>query len=710
MSYRFPQQQYQRPNRLPQQQYQSMFVPMDLGIIQQNLAQRQQRYDATSTALAQTKAGLYDMDTYDPAQKAAMIKMVEDRFGDIYSRHSGDLGAAATDVMDTIADIRSHPYFSLNKAALERQKQRDALKQQFGAGAWDFRPLPQGLAQDGQWRSQEDFVVDIEKDLGWADEVAAGWKDALKQVTREGPLKPGPYGTLQSTIYSGEGTAGQLENKLDDVLERYKSTPAYRQQMRVLIELRGVDNTVRDENGMTEADRQVRQFVKDIGEPMVAPESYRHEYRNIPDGTGTQVLGYGMVPKVVAGASAEEVAGGVIADQVKQSGVKDALQGAETELEKEQVANIISRAAKSASAVSLMEKIKKIGSDLGINPVDLMEYGYASGSSMVYTDPNDGTYDPKTDLSQGYYRGVGGELHPLKGVKVRVDGYVEPKIAARLSVFQNLLDNYNQTLEDHAKQNIDKVTGDDINSPWYAIDVQGATLSAEGYLISKEDKAAWRQVQTDADNFVNDRLSRSHFTFQTGKYVDLSPKELADDQEFKQDRFSVRIYKPTENGVKLVLNGKDNEEHVVLLNNKEVSESFSKIVMDATAERLSRTADITIDYGGNTISKGDRTYKLLDNATTWKEVSPVGAVFNTVERNGKKVTIGDLINAYDKRIDNAKTNEAKIALKREKDKFLKEQRSRHGVIPTSILPVYFFTKPEVIGYLDREGLIPETPE
>ena len=279
------------PYKFPQQQYQSMFVPMDLGVIQQNLAQRQQRYDATSTALAQAKAGLYDMDTYDPTQKAAMIKMVEDRFGDIYSRHSGDLGAAATDVIDTIADIRSHPYFSLNKAALEKVKQRDALKQQYGAEMWDFSPLPQGLSQDGQWRKQEDFVVDIERDLKWDDEVAQKWNQVLQQVSREGPLKPGPFGTLQSTTVFGVGTANQLKSKFGNVLEEYKGTPAYRQQMRVYQELEGLTKD--------EASKKVEDFVRNIGAARVAPESYKTDYRSPPtsrdgdvDGTDPRGIGW----------------------------------------------------------------------------------------------------------------------------------------------------------------------------------------------------------------------------------------------------------------------------------------------------------------------------------------------------------------------------------------------------------------------------------
>ena len=277
------------PYKFPQQQYQSMFVPMDLGVIQQNLGQRQQRYDATSTALAQAKAGLYDMDTYDPTQKAAMIKMVEDRFGDIYSRHSGDLGAAATDVMDTIADIRSHPYFSLNKAALEKQKQQEALIQQYGPDALKFATLPQGLSADGKWRSQGEFGFDIEKSLDYAQRVGQIWQQTLKDVSRESP--PGIVGgMLVSTTRSGIGTFGQTEGeKLEAVKREYKTTSEYTQQKKKLMHPNYGDLTEE------QAEEAIDKFIKDSGKARKAPESIRYDTRNIPSsvsGVGGPGEGY----------------------------------------------------------------------------------------------------------------------------------------------------------------------------------------------------------------------------------------------------------------------------------------------------------------------------------------------------------------------------------------------------------------------------------
>jgi len=684
------------PYKFPQQQYQSMFVPMDLGVIQQNLAQRQQRYDATSTALAQAKAGLYDMDTYDPTQKAAMIKMVEDRFGDIYSRHSGDLGAAATDVMDTIADIRSHPYFSLNKAALEKVKQRDALKQQFGAGAWDFKPLPQGLAQDGQWRSQEDFVVDVEKDLGWADEVAAGWKDALKQVTREGPLKPGPYGTLQSTIYSGEGTADQLENKLDDVLERYKSTPAYRQQMRVLTELRGVDNTTRDKNGMTEADRQVRQFVKDIGEPMVAPESYRHEYRNIPsDGSQRNLMSVSVVETGRTAANNPNKITQSIPDIMLAGSGEDGDEIAR--LRAKSIGNQVLKGdpdiAGSYDMQAKLDIIKGKMRAIGINPDNLIKNNYVSlqGFNLV----------PQTSVGTVGY-GVG-----LTSTGSNVS--INPQDIKQMSIWNSLkkdVGDYNNAFSIMAEQMVDK---NDMGIQFYVPNIIAPNLTGQ-------ERTDLRSDYNDVNKFVSDNLRDDNLVFVGGKYAGVKPSKVAEAEEL--DKFTYGgIGYDEDSGIYIKLYDKNGDTHIIKTVDKVVGMNLAKFIGYNEAVVAEQFSDWEFPEETSEYIVGGKTVKLPEiyagdskpiNITTTTYRVRDGEVLKAFSRDDRSLyTVSDYISQVDKIIAKATDPRVKSRWELEKSGALKAQIANHGV--SSIeevvnLPLVMRNKYEITSFLSNAKL------
>ena len=81
----------------PQYNYQSMYVdPINLDLVREFNKDKQARFDATTNAIAQTKAGLYDSETFDPKEKEAVIKRINDEFNRVYKDYSGDMSAANT--------------------------------------------------------------------------------------------------------------------------------------------------------------------------------------------------------------------------------------------------------------------------------------------------------------------------------------------------------------------------------------------------------------------------------------------------------------------------------------------------------------------------------------------------------------------------------------------------------------------------------------
>lgn len=257
-----------RPYALQPYQYQSTFVPADLGVIQQNLAARQQRYDAANAAWGETKAKLYDDPTYDNEAKQEVVKQIEGNFENIYKTYNGDLGAATSDLMQMIAGHRKSDYFRLNKVALEKQKQFEALKQAYGAEGLEFKGMKPGLRNpDGSWKKQEDFDFDVVKDLPRDEKLASIIDQSLQQVSREGEMEmDSKTGLWKSKIVGGKG---YLQDKNATILEEYKATPEGKLHMRILKEI----------NGSKNVEGELKEYVDRAIANRKAPESIKYDYQ-----------------------------------------------------------------------------------------------------------------------------------------------------------------------------------------------------------------------------------------------------------------------------------------------------------------------------------------------------------------------------------------------------------------------------------------------
>ena len=285
----------------PQYNYQSMYVdPINLDLVREFNKDKQARFDATTNAIAQTKAGLYDSETFDPKEKEAVIKRINDEFNRVYKDYSGDMSAAAGDVIKMIADVRRDEYFDINKYALEQQKQYQALKKQYGAEGVDFtKSFPSSLRDEsGAFRGREAFAYDIVKDPGMEKKAADIWNDALQQASFEGGLYSTQGGKfLESNTRFGRGIdkngKDQVDNKLDQVFNEYMSTPEGILRAKVVNELEGVPKE--------QVGQYIKSWLRDIGKARVAPESIKYDRVGNPDyratsGTSSEKPNRPMVP------------------------------------------------------------------------------------------------------------------------------------------------------------------------------------------------------------------------------------------------------------------------------------------------------------------------------------------------------------------------------------------------------------------------------
>lgn len=185
---------YAQPVR---QQYESFFNPIPIEFVQEQLMQRQNRYDqAYAGALdAKDQAAQAEVGMLDVAYKNKIVedfknntnKIVEERYG-------GDWGKASKEIARTVTNIRSNPFWN---AAKEMEKQRQLaqqLKLKYGQDAVIFNDPTTMTTMDeyGRVRTPESIQPDIIQKGDWV-------RTAQELM---GNIKPdsNPYGLSQSDI------------------------------------------------------------------------------------------------------------------------------------------------------------------------------------------------------------------------------------------------------------------------------------------------------------------------------------------------------------------------------------------------------------------------------------------------------------------------------------------------------------------------------
>jgi len=112
----------------------SMYNPEAQAQLLDAVSQRQQRFDATKTALAAEKARIGETETYDLADLSNRLKAFESSINEVVkSKYNGDYGAAANEVANMIGTERSNPFYHFNKQKVEMSKAYLDTKMKLGA-------------------------------------------------------------------------------------------------------------------------------------------------------------------------------------------------------------------------------------------------------------------------------------------------------------------------------------------------------------------------------------------------------------------------------------------------------------------------------------------------------------------------------------------------------------------------------------------------
>ena len=101
----------------------------------------------------------------DPDARNEYLKMQQQNFDEVLSKHAGNLSSGYQDILGAIEKSKLSPYHNLNKRHIEQEKVRQDLIGQYGAEAIDLSTMPDKLYQR-----------DKEGKLNWIDPNAIGAK------------------------------------------------------------------------------------------------------------------------------------------------------------------------------------------------------------------------------------------------------------------------------------------------------------------------------------------------------------------------------------------------------------------------------------------------------------------------------------------------------------------------------------------------------
>jgi hypothetical protein len=260
--------------------YQSMFVPMDLGTVQQNLGQNQQRFDATAATLTDVKNKLNEMPGYNQQEKEAVVSEISNNFNDIWAKYNGNLAAASTDILKSIGEHRNNPYFQLNETALKQAEQRAGVEKSLqaqGRPILKFADMPTTLKDEqGNWRKADEFKFDYELQREYDAKRQEIWSKLLKPESLDTPASSIDFSGISTAYASIKKKSGifqtQVDNKFDEAYNQYKTTEEYTQEKRKAIELEGIDPT--------KVDAILKARTKSVGESMKYTQEDWQNFQN----------------------------------------------------------------------------------------------------------------------------------------------------------------------------------------------------------------------------------------------------------------------------------------------------------------------------------------------------------------------------------------------------------------------------------------------
>jgi len=580
-------------------QYQSMFSPLDIGAISQGLRESQQRSDAASQAWAQTSSGYYDDSTYDPAMKEKFMQNLNEQYDKLRTSYSGDLGAATSDLMGLIGGSRRDPYLNLNKVALEKQKERDALKKQFGAKALVFSDLKKGLTdEEGNWRKQDDFNYEVVQDLERDKKLATIIDQSLKKVSREGGLYNDPRypGILTRKT---EFSEGMLQKKNETIYQEYLDTPEGQLHLRILKDLN------KDKN----PEASLKAYVDNAISNRVSPISISYQDTHLP--RETRGSGNTFNPNVYSPLKSTQ------AQTIKSSvfkSVEDVRTNAlskNAEPEIKEYSNYLITKVKNDSELTNIKKIidytaKQLGMSVAGTTGNLELEGVGKSKSL------------EGNKTYGYTTPEGVYVAPDNSNVEKAD----PVRSARVSNLIKDIKRYNDIFNNKLTENLPHNVIDDFETldPSKGVDA---------------DNTRDLNTQVIALNGLIKKYHSSDFTYLTGPYSEPSvignikkklkkqDKNFNDEdlKAFEDSGFEYSGHSVNGDRFKMILKDKFGREHQITPNSAEAAISLAESTKDIRAERVA--VGSTIDFVPNS-----NKYFAMRNGTMEPIEFPKGLTVN----------------------------------------------------------------------------------
>lgn len=141
------------------------YVGIDVDYFDRKALERQQRHDVARENYSKFVQDVANQSYLDPDARNEYLKMQQQNFDDVITKHSGNLSAGYQDILGAIEQSKLSPYHNLNKRHIEQAKVRQDLIGQYGAEAIDLSVMPDKLYQR-----------DKDGKLNWIDPNAIGAK------------------------------------------------------------------------------------------------------------------------------------------------------------------------------------------------------------------------------------------------------------------------------------------------------------------------------------------------------------------------------------------------------------------------------------------------------------------------------------------------------------------------------------------------------
>ena len=218
------------------------YKPLDLNVINQNLLTQQKYFDAANEKIAAQMDEAGKTSFLDPVAREKVLSDMHKSYQTLAEKYSGRLGENTPEVLRTISNNVSNPWFNLNKLQLAQASEEQRLRDQLGAEAIVRSDVKNQKLYDpttGQWLQPQDqrLVPNVVKA---ADYQTIGLQlgqwltaDAKDRLLRQYKSDPEVVGFLQT---------GRWEGISDAKLKKLVNDPAVQQAFKTQAATYAFDN------------------------------------------------------------------------------------------------------------------------------------------------------------------------------------------------------------------------------------------------------------------------------------------------------------------------------------------------------------------------------------------------------------------------------------------------------------------------------------